>query len=72
MDNNTNKERFIIRIGCLPFIILFMDLFALKVAGETTMSWWLVFLMPLGMYWVYFILVMIFFLIVYSISRPKY
>jgi len=62
------KQKATIRFGCLPFMIAMIVLICLKTAGQTSMSWWTVILLPIGLYWIYVILGTILFIVLYMIA----
>lgn len=57
-----------IRVSCLPFFIAMIVLIVLKISGSITTSWWIIFLAPIGLAWLWTLLVAILFYIGYTSS----
>lgn len=58
-----------IRVSCLPFFIAMIVLIILKISGSITIPWWIIFLAPIGLAWLWAVLVAILFYISYAFSR---
>lgn len=50
-----------IRVSCLPFFTAMIVLIVLKISGSITTSWWVIFLAPIGLAWLWTVLVVILF-----------
>ena len=48
-----------IRVSCLPFFTAMIVLIVLKVSGSISTSWWIIFLAPIGLAWLWSVLVAI-------------
>ena len=57
-----------IRVSCLPFFIAMIVLIVLKISGSITTPWWMIFLAPIGLAWLWTLLVAILFYIGYTSS----
>jgi len=68
MSKDTKKS-ISIRFGCMPFMVALIIMMCLKVSGTATMSWWTVFLLPVGLYFIYVVFGLILFLIWYTITN---
>ncbi len=58
-----------IRVSCLPFFTAMIVLIVLKISGSITTPWWIIFLAPIGLAWLWALLVVISFYISYTTSR---
>ena len=63
IEEQLKNPRASIKIGCLPLIVALIVLATLKIVGELSASWTMIFLTAIGLYWIYVMLVVVVWLV---------
>ena len=71
IGNDFGRQKTTMRFGCFPLIFSLIVLMVLKLSGVVLASWWMIVLIPTGIYVLYIFLCIVFFLIMYLLTSSS-